>query len=935
MSSFTSSGLESAVIHPSKYFHLFSAQAAMFKHVFLILDGLDSRHAEDLEGHDSIPSCLSQLPKNVRILFTTRDNSISRRFGASRKIQVAPEMSDVKAYIKARIDRSSNLSRLLSKDTDEFVEKVSNLVRESGMFLMARLHMEKLSKQRLLAHLHRTLDELSSDSISAFDSCVSQINQNPVYEKGLAKHVLTWIVHAKSGLDINQLRDSYAFQCSGGKDYEKSQPLVEDVISSCAGLVTTDPKHALYLVHESVERHLQDNAMLHPQAELEIAKTCLICIMKTTFRGNEPQTPLFYYAAKNWFSHLDAVSRTLEPETVKLVYNLLGDSARLTTAFGFMSDTGDFQVKGITGLHAAVFLNKDTWLQKMIHKETIYINTPCSDGQTALHWAARLGRVELSKFLIGKGSDPNQKDKTGDTPIHKAMAGLTPNHVETIKILLDGGAEFEKAGSKGGLSPLSSAIRYGPTAIAEILISRQKDVNLEIYDGWTSLRELFQHCHDVTLKLQPATWEAVKKAIGRHVYTLTRLLLDKGVDLNLPTTSGWLPLIHAVQEGNAATTRELLSRDLAPAKPNLRDSKEHRSPLYWALFYKHEKIVQVLIDHGANVNDRDDSDGWTPLRKAVEDRNGDLVFLFLKAGADANTLDRQNNSALIHAINNEDFNIVWLLLQNRADPTQFNNKSLARALEKGDLCTASLLCQFKANVDFTDKDGETPLIKACHQNNMRLAVFLLQQGADPNHKDKQGSSPLHHAILGGFEQMVQLLIPRISQQQLNMSDNRGNPPIVIATLNKHKSIVQTLLCYGASCDIPGIDGLTALQLAAEANLHDILDLMLICTADINCMNRDGYTALHHAALSGDSTTISKLVRGGAELNVRGGNGSTPLMLATEKRNNAAAEVLFKHGAYVNILNDEGWTAPTLACYHQNTELMRLFTMGHSTGNWYG
>jgi serine/threonine-protein phosphatase 6 regulatory ankyrin repeat subunit B len=81
--------------------------------------------------------------------------------------------------------------------------------------------------------------------------------------------------------------------------------------------------------------------------------------------------------------------------------------------------------------------------------------------------------------------------------------------------------------------------------------------------------------------------------------------------------------------------------------------------------------------------------------------------------------------------------------------------------------------------------------------------------------------------------------------------------------------------------------------------------------------------------------ISKLVRGGAELNVRGGNGSTPLMLATEKRNNAAAEVLFKHGAYVNILNDEGWTAPTLACYHQNTELMRLFTMGHSTGNWYG
>ncbi|VUC34382.1 unnamed protein product [Clonostachys rosea] len=821
-------------------------------------------------------------------------------------------MPDIKAYIKARIERSSSLSRLLAKDTERVVEKVSNLARESGI----------------------TLDGLSLDSISAFDSCISQINQNSEYVKELAKHVLTWIVHAKIGLEIDQLRDSYAFRCSGGEDYEKSRPLAEDIISSCAGLVTTDPKHTLYLVHESVERHLQENAMLHPQAELEIAKTCLICIMKTDFQGNEPRTPLFYYAAKHWFSHLDKVSGTFEPEIVKLVYKLLRDSARLTKAFGFMSDTGDFQVEDITGLHAAVFLNRDKWARKIIRKGIIEINTPCSDGQTALHWAARLGRVELSRFLIENGSDPDRKDKTGDAPIHKAMAGLTPNHVETIKILLDGGAEFEEAGFRR-LSPLSSAIRYGPTAIAELLISRQADVSLEIYDGWTSLRELFQHCQDVILDLQPASRAAVKRAIGKHIYTLLKLLLDKGVDLNHPTTTGWLPLIHTVQEGNAATVRELLSREPKPADPNLSDSsKEHRSPLYWAMFYNHGKIVQILIDHGANVNERDDADGWTPLRKAVEDRNEDLVFLFLKAGADPNTLDRQNNSALIHAINSENFNIVWLLLKNKADPTQFNNKSLAKALEKGDLCTASLLCQFKADPDFTDKDGETPLIKACSDNDVRLAVFLLEHGANPNHKDQQGYSPLHHAIFGGSQQMVQLLTPRISRQQLNMRDKSGNPPIVLATLKKQKSIVQNLLCNGASCDVPGIAGLTALQLATEANLHDILDLMLICTTDINCTDRDGCTALHHAALNGDSTTIFKLVRGGANLNARDGKGSTPLILATESGNAEAVEALLGNGADADIQDNEGFTAANLAYHQQNTELMHLLNMGHSTGYWY-
>lgn len=51
-----------------------------------------------------------------------------------------------------------------------------------------------------------------------------------------------------------------------------------------------------------------------------------------------------------------------------------------------------------------------------------------------------------------------------------------------------------------------------------------------------------------------------------------------------------------------------------------------------------------------------------------------------------------------------------------------------------------------ANVDFADDTGITYLHMACIAHNLEVAKLLLQKGADPNCKDKEGHSPILSAI---------------------------------------------------------------------------------------------------------------------------------------------------------------------------------------------
>ncbi|TFB01166.1 Putative ankyrin repeat protein [Trichoderma ghanense] len=935
LSKFNASLTGCSQLHPLEYWGLFKAQAETFKTVYLILDGPSSYIGHHGHMAQSLWEALRNLPLNVKLLFTCRSDALASHLRVDRKLRVIPQVSDLKLYVKRRLEDDMKLSRLLEKlhDREDVVDKVTNLTSRSGIFLLARLYMDNLSRCSTLASIKDALFNLPKDGdhMQAFRASIRQITEkHSEFDKVLAKHALTWVVHAKVGLTVDQVLDSFAIQHCERGHYWESRPSKETLISAVAGLAVLDFDEGtctLRLVHESVKQLLQEEKLIDRDPELLMAKTCLKCLLIDESEDHG-QIPLLPYAASHWSSHLGKKWKGADRDAKILIKCFFGESTKLTRAFKAMPEALGSDVSGMTGLHAAVYFNLPSYADGLI-KAGIDINAQCADGQTALHWAVSLRRRRLLPTLARK-SNANLLDRSKNTPLHRALMVPVTDGMGIVQSLIDGGAKIDVRGAKG-LTALSSAIKYGPTAIAEIFLRSQGDPNAEITPGWTSLRELFYHDYMAEMLGASAdTWRPLQHAAEDHVRYLIDVVLDRGMDLNRPTSDNWLPLIHAVQTENLPRIRRLLEREPFPANVNKRDPTQHWSPLRWAFTYKRKhEVIRMLVEHRAGLNEEYD-DGWTPLIEAVKNNDEELVWLLLKWGAQPDALDGDKWPALLHAIKGGNSNIVWLVVSNKADVHSHGSKALELALERSDYSLAWLLCERGADPNITDDEGMTPLHWASCRGKLNDVCFLLDHGADIGRVDKEGSTPLHLAVNEGFEKVVaQLALRTFAQEHLEMKNAHGDTALILATLKRSKPMVQTLLRRRASCSSQDPGGLTALHHAAALGFNEGLKLMLLSptrSRRVNRADKKGYSPLHHALISheADIQTIHILVMGGANLGAEVKEGAlTPLMLAVHLNKEPFVRQLLHEGAKAAALNSQGRTVLDWITKETNVSIQKM------------
>lgn len=106
-----------------------------------------------------------------------------------------------------------------------------------------------------------------------------------------------------------------------------------------------------------------------------------------------------------------------------------------------------------------------------------------SDGETALHFAARAGHLKVMEYLLAHGADVREKGTGCGTPLQwAAVAG----QIEAARLLIDHGADVNGPGTNEA-TPLHAAVSNGQTEMTKFLLSRGANVNAKMDHDRTPL----------------------------------------------------------------------------------------------------------------------------------------------------------------------------------------------------------------------------------------------------------------------------------------------------------------------------------------------------------------------------------------------------------------------------------------------------------------
>jgi hypothetical protein len=118
----------------------------------------------------------------------------------------------------------------------------------------------------------------------------------------------------------------------------------------------------------------------------------------------------------------------------------------------------------------------------------------------------------------------------------------------------------------------------------------------------------------------------------------------------------------------------------------------------------------------------------------------------------------------------------------------------------------------------------------------------VKRGANPDHRDEYGRTPLSWAATGGWPESVQFLLEQPIDK--DVKDELGRTPLSWAAEGGHAAVVRLLLNSGAQLDSKDAEGQTPLSWAAYYGHETVLRLLrkfetdlFLSRSGIVCENR--------------------------------------------------------------------------------------------------
>jgi len=274
-------------------------------------------------------------------------------------------------------------------------------------------------------------------------------------------------------------------------------------------------------------------------------------------------------------------------------------SARRWLDNGASIETTDNNETTLLGIAAS---NDDLAMAQMLLQRGAKAHVKDHALVTPLMHAAYGGHTEIVRLLLQQNPDPVERNeglleavhsspavvimedtqKSGSAnqgvPLHQLRPEQVSSAVETVKLLLDRGADIEATDQYRG-PPLVDAAAYAQTDVVILLLER--GANLHVRDKYGNTALIAASCECAVATMNSA-------------YDVVRLLLEKGADVNAQSKEGTTALMNAAGGFGGSA------------------------------------IVQILLEHGADPRARD-SKGNTALKFAKEANREDKMLLIKRA----------------------------------------------------------------------------------------------------------------------------------------------------------------------------------------------------------------------------------------------------------------------------------------------------------------
>ncbi len=359
-------------------------------------------------------------------------------------------------------------------------------------------------------------------------------------------------------------------------------------------------------------------------------------------------------------------------------------------------------------------------------------------------------------------------------------------------------------------------------------------------------------------------------AIQKKSNECVDLLLKHGADLTAVDNKDYSILHAAAEFGYYDVAKEALR-----AGADIEAVAYDFTPLHWACFRGHLRLVVLLCENGANTATH--GKGWTP---------GDLAF-------------------------GKHPDVVSYLASRNA---QFTKGFLVQHYDLQDGWP------FLSAREIIDISGDHPAMQAVRDNSPEALTELDGKMIELDITNKAGT-PLLIVAIANRKSAAALYLANYTKK-LNDADSNGKNSLMHSLENSDKDVSRCLIKRGIKLDHLDTGGNSALHYAIASRDNDLVAKMIEKGADIFAVNHFSRGMMHVAAENSNEVIFPTLIANGCDVNQEDIRGNTALHLAAKANNFIILQALLTNGADFAVKNLQGKVAADLATSNEARQLLR-------------